>query len=149
MKTQHPLARSPVLVRTWPFLIDMAVAGCALAMFFALVSTGAYWMGKPIPVVPISHSIGALPAYAFYSVVRQSCDRSDGDAKTLPDPCRLVRPVNESYERLATRTSLTRLLHRPDKPAGVVVRSSWTFLAKKTCSPARQAGWGPVCPPLR
>jgi NitT/TauT family transport system permease protein len=48
----------------------MAVAGCGLAMFFALVSTGAYWMGKPIPVVPISHSIGALPAYAFYSVVR-------------------------------------------------------------------------------
>jgi len=65
-----PLARTPVTARTWPFLIDMAVAGCGLAMFFALVSTGAYWMGKPIPVVPISHSIGALPAYAFYSVVR-------------------------------------------------------------------------------
>ncbi|MGD0903854.1 MAG: ABC transporter permease, partial [Terracidiphilus sp.] len=70
MKTQHPLARSLVLVRTWPFLIDMCVAGCALAIFFALVSTGAYWMGKPVPVVPISHSIGALPAYAFYSIVR-------------------------------------------------------------------------------
>jgi NitT/TauT family transport system permease protein len=70
MKAQHTLARSLVLVRTWPFLIDMAVAGCALAMFFALVSTGAYWMGKPVPVVPISHSIGALPAYAFYSIVR-------------------------------------------------------------------------------
>jgi NitT/TauT family transport system permease protein len=70
VKTQHPLARSLVLVRTWPFLIDMAVAGCGLAIFFALVSTGAYWMGKPVPVVPISHSIGALPAYAFYSIVR-------------------------------------------------------------------------------
>ena len=70
MKTQHPLARSLVLVRSWPFLIDMCVAGCALAIFFALVSTGAYWMGKPVPVVPISHSIGALPAYAFASVVR-------------------------------------------------------------------------------
>jgi len=70
VKLQHPLARTLVTARTWPFLIDMAVAGCALAMFFALVSTGAYWLGKPVPVVPISHSIGALPVYAFYSVIR-------------------------------------------------------------------------------
>jgi NitT/TauT family transport system permease protein len=70
VNTHPPLARTPVTARAWPFLIDMAVAGCALAMFFALVSTGAYWMGKPVPVVPISHSIGALPAYAFYSIVR-------------------------------------------------------------------------------
>ena len=27
-------------------------------------------MGTPVPVVPISHSIGALPLYAFYSIVR-------------------------------------------------------------------------------
>jgi NitT/TauT family transport system permease protein len=67
---QHPLARTLVTARTWPFLIDLGVASGALAMFFALVSTGAYWMGKPVPVVPISHSIGALPVYAFYSVVR-------------------------------------------------------------------------------
>jgi NitT/TauT family transport system permease protein len=46
------------------------VAVCALAVFFAFVSTGEYWMGKPVPVVPISHAIGALPAYAFYSLVR-------------------------------------------------------------------------------
>jgi len=70
MKLQHPLARTLVTARTWPFLIDMGVAGCALALFFTLVSTGAYWMGKPVPVIPISHSIGALPVYAFYSVVR-------------------------------------------------------------------------------
>jgi NitT/TauT family transport system permease protein len=70
VNTHPPLARTPVTARAWPFLIDMCVAGCALAIFFALVSTGAYWMGKPVPVVPISHSIGALPAYAFYSVVR-------------------------------------------------------------------------------
>ena len=43
---------------------------CGLAIFFAIVSTGAYWLGKPVPVVPISHSIGALPLYAFYSIVR-------------------------------------------------------------------------------
>jgi NitT/TauT family transport system permease protein len=29
-----------------------------------------YWMGKPVPVVPISHAIGALPVYAFYSIGR-------------------------------------------------------------------------------
>jgi NitT/TauT family transport system permease protein len=27
-------------------------------------------MGKPVPVVPISHAIGALPVYAFYSIGR-------------------------------------------------------------------------------
>ena len=41
-----------------------------MAVFFSFVSTGAYWMGKPVPVIPISHSLSALPAYAFYSVVR-------------------------------------------------------------------------------
>jgi NitT/TauT family transport system permease protein len=48
----------------------MGVAACALAVFFSVVSTGAYWLGKPVPVVPISHSLGALPVYAFYSIVR-------------------------------------------------------------------------------
>jgi NitT/TauT family transport system permease protein len=67
---QHPLARTLVTTRTWPFLIDTAVAACGLAIFFSIVSTGNYWMGKPIPIVPISHSISALPAYAFYSIVR-------------------------------------------------------------------------------
>jgi NitT/TauT family transport system permease protein len=70
VKLQHPLARTLVTARTWPFVIDLVVAGCALALFFALISTGAYWMGKPVPVVPISHSISALPVYAFYSIVR-------------------------------------------------------------------------------
>jgi NitT/TauT family transport system permease protein len=72
VKIQHPLARSLVTVRTWPFLIDLAVAACGLTIFFSIVSTGAYWMGKPIPVVPISNSISALPLYAFYSIVRMS-----------------------------------------------------------------------------
>jgi len=64
------LARARVTVRTWPFFIDVGVAVCAFAVFFAFVSTGEYWMGKPVPVVPISHSIGALPAYALFSVIR-------------------------------------------------------------------------------
>ena len=67
-----PLARSLVTVRTWPFFIDLGVAACALAFFFAVVSTGVYWFGKPIPVVPISSSISALPLYAFYSLVRMA-----------------------------------------------------------------------------
>jgi NitT/TauT family transport system permease protein len=66
----HPLARTLVTARTWPFVIDVGVAACALAVFFAVISTGTYWLGKPVPVVPISHSIGALPAYAFFSIVR-------------------------------------------------------------------------------
>ena len=66
----HPLARSLVIARPWPFLIDVGVASCGLAIFFSLVSTGKYWMGQPVPVVPISHSISALPVYAFFSIVR-------------------------------------------------------------------------------
>jgi len=69
---QHPLARSLVTARTWPFLIDVGVAAGGLAIFFSIISTGAYWLGKPVPVVPISHSIGALPVYAFYSLMRMA-----------------------------------------------------------------------------
>jgi NitT/TauT family transport system permease protein len=70
MKPQHPLARTLVTVRTWPFFIDLGVAACGLTIFFSIVSTGVYWLGKPVPVAPISHAIGALPLYAFYSMVR-------------------------------------------------------------------------------
>jgi NitT/TauT family transport system permease protein len=70
LNLQHPFARTLVKARTWPVLIDSGVAACALAIFFSVVSTGRYWMGKPIPVAEISHSIGALPIYASYSVVR-------------------------------------------------------------------------------
>ena len=70
MKVQHTLARSLVTVRSWPFFMDLVVAAAALAAFFAIVSTGVYWLGKPVPVVPISNSIAALPLYAFYSIVR-------------------------------------------------------------------------------
>jgi len=67
---QQPLARSLVTARTWPFVIDVGVAACGLAIFFSIISTGTYWLSKPVPVVPISHSIGALPLYAFYSLTR-------------------------------------------------------------------------------
>jgi len=51
-------------------VIDVGVAACGLAIFFSIISTGTYWLSKPVPVVPISHSIGALPVYAFYSLTR-------------------------------------------------------------------------------
>jgi NitT/TauT family transport system permease protein len=70
VKLQHTLARTLVTARTWPVLIDLVVAACALAVFFTIVSTGTYWLGKPMPVIPISHSLGALPSYALYSIVR-------------------------------------------------------------------------------
>ncbi len=70
MKLQHTLARSLVAVRTWPFVIDLGLACCALALFAAFVHTGEYWMGRPVPVVPISTSIWALPVYAFNSIFR-------------------------------------------------------------------------------
>ncbi len=70
MKIQHPFARSLVTFRSWPFVIDLGVALCGLAAFFAILHMAAYWMGTPVPVVPISHSISALPLYAFYSLVR-------------------------------------------------------------------------------
>ena len=70
MKPQHPLARTLVTVRTWPLVIDMSVALLGLALFFGMIHTAGYWMGAPAPVVPISHALGALPGYAFLSVMR-------------------------------------------------------------------------------
>ena len=72
MKPQHALARTLVIARSSPVLIDLGVAACGLTIFFSLISTGMYWMGKPVPMAPISTSIGALPVYAFYSIVRIS-----------------------------------------------------------------------------
>ena len=70
MTLQRTFARSLVTVRTWPFVIDMGVATCGLAIFFAIVGTGRYWLSKPAPIAEISHSISALPLYAFYSITR-------------------------------------------------------------------------------
>jgi NitT/TauT family transport system permease protein len=67
---QHPLARTLVTVRTWPFVLDLGVAFCGLALFFAVLHIARYWLGTPEPVVPISHSARALPLYAFFSMVR-------------------------------------------------------------------------------
>jgi len=70
VNTQHPFARSLVTVRGWPFVLDLGIGICGLAIFLGIVRMAAYWMEAPVPVVPISHSIRALPMYAVYSIVR-------------------------------------------------------------------------------
>jgi NitT/TauT family transport system permease protein len=72
MMDQHPLAISRVTARTWPFFIDLALAGFGMAVLLSVVSTGIYWLGKPVPVVHISSTVASLPAYAFYSIVRMA-----------------------------------------------------------------------------
>ena len=70
MRLQHPFARTLITVRTWPVVIDLGVALCGLALFFGIIHIARYWMGAAAPVAPISHSLRALPLYAFYSIVR-------------------------------------------------------------------------------
>jgi len=70
VKFQHPFARTRVTVRTAPVVIDVGVALCGLAIFYAMAHMAAYWLHTPVPVVPISHNLAELPVYAFYSTVR-------------------------------------------------------------------------------
>jgi NitT/TauT family transport system permease protein len=64
------LSRSLVLERTWPFFLDMSVAACGLALFYAVLRIAQYWLGHPVASVAISNSPKMLPLYAFNSVVR-------------------------------------------------------------------------------
>src|SRR5450631_315752 len=66
------LSRSLVLERTWPFFLDLSVAACGLALFYAVLRIAQYWMGHPVPAIEISRSAKMLPLYAFYSIVRIS-----------------------------------------------------------------------------
>ena len=67
---RETLARSQALQRTWPFVLDMCVAGIGLACFYGVVQIARYWFGHPEPEIVISQSPRALPMYAFYSIVR-------------------------------------------------------------------------------
>jgi len=67
---RETLARSQVLKRSWPVVLDLCVAGIGLACFYAVVRIANYWFGHPVPEIVISLSPRALPLYAFYSVVR-------------------------------------------------------------------------------
>jgi NitT/TauT family transport system permease protein len=67
---RETLARSQVLQRSWPVVLDLCVAGIGLACFYGVVVIAKYWFGHPEPEIVISQSPRALPLYAFYSVVR-------------------------------------------------------------------------------
>jgi len=67
---REAFARTQVLKRSWPVVLDLCVAAMALACFFAVVQIAKYWFGHPVPEIVISLSPRALPLYAFYSVVR-------------------------------------------------------------------------------
>jgi len=70
VRGRETLARSPVLRRSWPVMIDLCVAGIGLACFYGVVLLARYWSGHPVPSITISLSPRALPLYAFYSIVR-------------------------------------------------------------------------------
>ncbi|MGA8043129.1 MAG: ABC transporter permease subunit, partial [Terracidiphilus sp.] len=70
MRVQNTFGRSLVAVRSWPFVTDLVIGACGLAIFFGMIRMGTYWLASPMPDAPISHSVGALPLYAFYSIVR-------------------------------------------------------------------------------
>ncbi len=67
---RETLARSQVLRRSWPLVLDLAVAVIGLACFYGIVLVGRYWFGHAMPHLTISQSPRSLPLYAFYSVVR-------------------------------------------------------------------------------
>ncbi len=67
---RETLARSQVLRRSWPVVLDLFVALIGLACFYGVVRIAHYWFGHPVPEITISQSPRALPLYAFYSVVR-------------------------------------------------------------------------------
>ena len=69
-RTRETLARSQVLRRTWPVLLDFVVGILLLACFYAVVLLGRYWFSHPQPEIVISQSPRALPKYALFSVVR-------------------------------------------------------------------------------
>jgi NitT/TauT family transport system permease protein len=64
------LARTQVLRRSWPFLMDLCVAAIGLAVFYAIVRIAMLWAGPPSEQMVVSLSPRALPQYAFYSIVR-------------------------------------------------------------------------------
>jgi NitT/TauT family transport system permease protein len=68
--TMPSLSRSQIRDRSWPFLLDALVFGAILAVFYAMVAVGRYWIGAVTPAAEISRSPSSLPRYAFYSLVR-------------------------------------------------------------------------------
>ncbi len=67
---RETMARSLVFRRSWPFFLDICVAIIGLAAFYAIVRICMLWAGPIEEQTVISLRPGALPLYAFYSVVR-------------------------------------------------------------------------------
>jgi len=67
---RETLARSYVIEKSTPFLLDCCVAALGLAAFYAIIRVAMFWGGVLQPEPVISLSPRALPLYAFYSVVR-------------------------------------------------------------------------------
>ena len=67
---RETLARTLVLRRTGPVLLDLGVAAIGLAIFYAIVRIAMLWAGPPSEQMVVSLSPRSLPMYAFYSVVR-------------------------------------------------------------------------------
>ncbi len=67
---RETLARSQVLKRSWPVVLDLAVAAIGLAAFYCVVLIAKFWAGPPNVQMVVSLSPGSLPLYSFYSVVR-------------------------------------------------------------------------------
>jgi len=67
---KETLARTQVLERGWPFVLDLGIAFIGLACFYAVIRIAMFWAGRPEPQMVVSLSPHALPLYAFYSVVR-------------------------------------------------------------------------------
>jgi NitT/TauT family transport system permease protein len=68
--TMPSLSRSQVRERSWPFLLDTMIFAAVIAVFYAMVTIGRYWIGAVTPAAKISRSPASLPLYAFYSLVR-------------------------------------------------------------------------------
>ena len=66
------LGRSLMRERSWSVLVDLLVFAAILAGIYAVLATVKYWMGVVTPAAHISRSPAALPAYAFYSLVRMA-----------------------------------------------------------------------------
>jgi NitT/TauT family transport system permease protein len=64
------LSRSAIREQTWSAMVDLLVFSIVLAGIFGVLTVGRYWLGAVTPAASISHSPSALPAYAFYSLVR-------------------------------------------------------------------------------
>ena len=70
MNIPAALSRSVIRERTWSLLTDLSVFAVIAAAVYGVLTIARYWFGAATPAAQISRSPSALPAYAFYSLVR-------------------------------------------------------------------------------